>query len=105
MKVVDKNYLVNIESYRNNGVEKKNSDQQPVKQTKAASNGDKVALSPQARQIQEARVIIDSLPDVRQDKIDELKSRIANNTYEIDAKKIAEKMIDTALNNEQLTQE
>jgi negative regulator of flagellin synthesis FlgM len=103
MKVADKNFLINIESYRNNGVEKKNADQQSVRQTNAASNGDKVALSPQAQQIQEARVIIESLPDVRQDKIDELKSRIASNTYEIDATKIAKKMIDNALKNEYLT--
>ena len=54
---------------------------------------DRVALSPEAKQIQEVRKRLDSLPDVREDKVAEIKEQIAAGTYTIDGEKIAFKMI------------
>ena len=44
--------------------------------------------------------ILDTLPDVREEKVAQIKQRIEEGSYEIDGKKIAEKMIGEALINE-----
>jgi negative regulator of flagellin synthesis FlgM len=54
---------------------------------------DKVALSPEAKQIQDVKKRLDSLPDVREDKVAEIKEQIEAGTYTIDGEKIAFKMI------------
>ena len=46
-----------------------------------------------AKRIQEAQSQLQSIPDVRADKVAELKGRIENGTYEAKADQIAEKMI------------
>lgn len=53
------------------------------------ATGDRVSVSPEARLRTEALVTAMNTPDVRQDKIDALKERIASGTYEIDSRSIA----------------
>jgi negative regulator of flagellin synthesis FlgM len=43
---------------------------------------------------------LDEIPDVRADKVSQLKSQIQNGTYEINADKIAGKMIKESLLND-----
>lgn len=57
------------------------------------SSGDRVTLSPQARELREARRALEALPDVREDKVADIRARIAAGTYRIDAAAIADKMI------------
>ncbi|RLC28290.1 MAG: flagellar biosynthesis anti-sigma factor FlgM [Deltaproteobacteria bacterium] len=60
---------------------------------------DKVDLSETAREMQEMKTRLDAVPDIRGEKVEEIKNRIENETYQIDAKKIAIKMIrDSMLN-------
>lgn len=54
---------------------------------------DKVALSPEAKQIQEAKKRLDALSEVREDKVAEIRGQIDAGTYHIDSEKIAFKMI------------
>jgi negative regulator of flagellin synthesis FlgM len=59
-----------------------------------------VVISDTAKRIQEAQSKIQAIPDVRTEKVAELKARIENGTYEIHADKIAGKMIRDSLINE-----
>jgi negative regulator of flagellin synthesis FlgM len=43
---------------------------------------------------------LESIPDVREDKVAELKEQVESGTYEIDAEKIAEKMLKDSLLND-----
>jgi negative regulator of flagellin synthesis FlgM len=52
--------------------------------------------------VQEARRQLDDIPDVREDKVSQLRSQIQNGTYEINADKIADKMIKEGLLNDVL---
>jgi negative regulator of flagellin synthesis FlgM len=61
---------------------------------------DSVELSPKAKEMQEAMKILDTLPDVREDKVAQIKQQIEEGSYEIDGKKIAEKMIGESLIND-----
>ena len=58
---------------------------------------EKVTLSGRAKEVQQARQIIAGLPDVRKDKVADLKARIDDGSYQVDGEKIAEKMIGESL--------
>ena len=58
---------------------------------------EKVALSARARDIQQIKNAVASLPEIREEKVQELKSQIENGTYNISGTKIAEKMVGESL--------
>lgn len=58
---------------------------------------EKVSLSPAARDIQRAEQALRELPDVREEKIEELKQRIEAGEYEIKGDRIAEKILSESL--------
>jgi negative regulator of flagellin synthesis FlgM len=64
------------------------------------SSGDKVELSPEAKMISQAIKAVEALPDVRENKVAEIRERIANGTYRIDGKEVAEKMIKESFLNQ-----
>lgn len=63
----------------------------------AAAVTEKVDLSSRAKDIQQVRQILEDIPDVREDKVAELKRQIDNGTYQVNADKIAEKMVSESL--------
>ena len=58
-----------------------------------------VEISENAKLMQHASQIAKSSPDVRPDKVAELKKKIQDGTYEIDSAKIADKLVEEHLNN------
>lgn len=54
-------------------------------------------ISSKARDMATARAAATSAPDVREDKIAELKRRIAEGKYEVDSTKIADKLVNDHL--------
>ena len=69
-------------------------------QPAAAAKADTVVISETAKRIQDAKAALDAVPDVRSDRVAELKGQIENGTYEIKADKIADKMIKDSLLND-----
>jgi negative regulator of flagellin synthesis FlgM len=59
---------------------------------------DKVSLSSMSRDMQTAKDSVAAVPDVRQDKVDEIKQAVESGNYEIDPNKIAEKMLGMNVN-------
>jgi negative regulator of flagellin synthesis FlgM len=68
----------------------------PASQT----DGDKVELSAQAKQVQAASKIATSFPEVREDKVAQIRNQIETGTYQIDAGKIAAAMLKEAFSDE-----
>lgn len=91
---------VNIEAYVNQVQEKDKVDAAAEQPEKQQNKADTVALSNAAKNIQEAQKQLEAIPDVREDKVAELKEQIENGTYEIDAEKIADKMLKDSLFND-----
>ena len=58
---------------------------------------DTVVISDAAKRIQEAQKQIQTIPDVRADKVAEIRNQIESGTYEIKADEIAGKMIKESL--------
>ena len=64
------------------------------------NSADKVVLSPRAREIQDARQQVESLPDVRKDKVHRIRRQIAAGTYSVNGDEIAFKMIKESVFNQ-----
>ena len=63
----------------------------------AAIATERVDLSAKAKEFQRIRQIVDQTPDVREEKIQELKDRIESGNYTVDSGKVAAKMLGESL--------
>lgn len=74
-----------------------NQRTQPDQSAQGAANaqqmGDKVALSPEARNLATAMGVASSSPDTRADKVRELKEQVQAGTYKPDIRKAATNLI------------
>lgn len=69
-----------------------------IKQPKKTSLGeDKVDLSAEGKEIQALRQKIAQLPEVREEKVAQLRAALQAGTYKVSAREIAEKMVDRSL--------
>ncbi len=91
------------ESLKSKNTEKANSKRNEKSSASAADSdmkalaGAKAEISPRARESAQARDVALSTPDVREDKIRELKSRIADGKYNINPQGIADHLVDEHL--------
>ena len=100
MKVTGNNPSVNLDTYLRNTKNGENLKGTKESDGKVRINEDSITLSSRAKEIQEAKRLFESVPDIREEKIAEIKKRIDQGEYKIDEKKIAEKMIRESLLNE-----
>jgi negative regulator of flagellin synthesis FlgM len=91
---------VNIEAYVNQVQDKDKVDATSEQPEKQQTKADTVVLSDTAKKVQEAQKQLEAIPDVREDKVAQLKEQIENGTYDMDEEKIAGKMIKDALLND-----
>ena len=102
MKITDKNPYVNLDAYTKNVKDKERIDNQDTQAPKQVMEEDKVVLSQEAKKIQEAKKLMDSIPDIREEKVAKIKAQIENGTYQVEEKKLAAKIIKESLLNELL---
>jgi len=82
----------------NTDVARASGTQQAAKahhQAKHAKSADSVTLSDSARSLAAARDAVRSAPDVRDDKVSEIKQQVSDGTYKVSAKALARKMLDS----------
>ena len=53
-----------------------------------------------AKELQKANEQLKEIPDVREDKVNQLKSQIENGTYKVDSEKTADKMVKESIVNQ-----
>ena len=97
---INGNQGIGIDAYVNQVQDKNKTGTPDNKPEKTAVKADTVVISDAAKRVQEARGQLDDIPDVREDKVSQLRSQIQNGTYEINADKIAGKMIKEGLLND-----
>lgn len=68
--------------------------------TPTPASGDKVVLSPRAREILESRKAAAALPDIRPEVVDRVRRDIASGTYVIQQDRIAVRMMHESLLNQ-----
>ena len=91
---------VNIDAYVNQVQDKDKADAKSKQAEKQQTKTDTVVLSDTAKTVQEAQTQLEQIPDVREEKVAELREQVESGTYEIDAEKIADKMLKEALLND-----
>lgn len=74
--------------------EKQLSDEIKVEEKNLSGQDTIVDLSPALKETQAIRKIISSEPDVRENKVSELKERIESGRYKIDNEAVADKLVD-----------
>jgi len=100
MKIADKNPFINLEAYFESVKDQKRVNGS-AKQASGRINGeDKVELSPKGKEIQEAKRLLESIPDVRNERITLIKKQIEKGTYQINGEKTAGKMLREMFLNE-----
>jgi negative regulator of flagellin synthesis FlgM len=58
-----------------------------------SSDSDSISLSVRSREIAHMNELIQSTPDIRESRVEEVRMTLENGTYDVKAEKIAEKMI------------
>ena len=61
------------------------------------SPSDAVSLSDQAKSLAAARKAVHEAPEVRQEKVEAIRQAIADGTYQVSARELARKLIDTGV--------
>ncbi|HHY13597.1 MAG TPA: flagellar biosynthesis anti-sigma factor FlgM [Thermoanaerobacterales bacterium] len=82
-----------LQTYYKTKIEDKTSIQKKAS-VKTDSKQDKVELSKEAKEFMLAMEIISKSDDIRKGKVDEIKKRIEQGTYNIEGEKVAEKILD-----------
>jgi negative regulator of flagellin synthesis FlgM len=98
---IDKNTGIQVDTYVNQVHDKNNGESAAEKADNTAAKTDTVVISDAAKRIQEALAQLDEIPDVREDKVADLRKQIQNGTYEINPEKTAEKLLKEHLFNDQ----
>jgi negative regulator of flagellin synthesis FlgM len=91
---------VNIEAYVNQVQDKDKVDATSEQPEKQQTKADTVVLSDMAKKVQEAQKQLETIPDVREDKVAQLREQIENGTYDMDEEKTAGKILKDALLND-----
>jgi negative regulator of flagellin synthesis FlgM len=101
MDISTKNQAVSLERYINQVQLKQRVE--PADEKPAGQQGiktDTVHLSETAKLVHDAQKQIREIPDVRQDKVSEIKRMIADGTYQVKPDAVADKMIHESLLND-----
>lgn len=77
-----------VDAYKN-----RNSKSKAVPKNSTSPGQDRAEISSLGRELQTYRARLREMPEVRRDRVEDLKARINNGTYKPDAGKIAEGMI------------
>ena len=85
-----------IQQYQKNEFTKNEADKQVGAQSAVT---EKISLSIEAKDIQRIKQILDQAPDIREEKVLELKNMIDRGTYRVNPAKIAEKIVGESLIN------
>ena len=106
MKIAGDNPYLKLGAYVKNIKNDKEINVKDKEASKEVGNevitGDKVDISSKAKEIREAKMLLNSLPDIREEKVAQIKERVENGSYQIEEKKTAAKMIKGSLLDELL---
>ena len=91
------NQIGNLESSQNKLKEADNVNSQASE--KDFKKGTKVDISSASVEFSKAAEKMENVPKERTDKVAELKMMVQNDTYDVDSKKIAEKVLEDSITN------
>jgi flagellar biosynthesis anti-sigma factor FlgM len=104
MKVTDQNAPIQLDAYIRQAQQKRQPDETkaPVLQKPVA--GDKVELSDQAKQIQQATQSVNNESEVREDKVRQIQMEVEKGTYKVSGAQVATDMLNETIENNVILQ-
>ena len=90
--------IQNEESVKNlSSLLKTTSEKEAKTKTLKETEGDKVQLSPRAKEFQRIKDVLETVPEIREEKVAELTQSVKKGNYNPDTKKTAENLIKESL--------
>lgn len=87
-----------VEQLVSNKVQKRDDRGKADKtETRTTETGERVSLSEAAREVAAARSRVELIPDIRTERVEQLKDAISNGTYQVDGRAVAEKLLKETL--------
>jgi negative regulator of flagellin synthesis FlgM len=99
MEISDKHPNINL-TYVKQVQHRPADNDKPPANKKNDENGDVVALSATARDLQKVEKALEALPEVRLDQVQRIREAIEAGSYQIDSAKIADRMLRESLLND-----
>ena len=95
MKISEVNQQAETMQYVDSAQKPKPPERGPVSQPAKdkGREGDRVDLSPQSKEMQKIYNVLQATPDVRTERVAEVKKLIEEERYQVESKVVAEKMI------------
>jgi negative regulator of flagellin synthesis FlgM len=102
MKVNGENPPIPLTAYRNQILAAQSQTKPESTNSKTGVAVDKVQLSAQAREVQEATNALSKMPDVREEKVQQVKLEVEKGTYRVVGHKVAMDMLKETFENNML---
>ncbi|MBI5327352.1 MAG: flagellar biosynthesis anti-sigma factor FlgM [Deltaproteobacteria bacterium] len=96
MRITDKNALVELTSYLRGTENAAQKQDVNVKETSKTA-ADRVDISQRSKDIQKAREAVEAVPDVRENKVNDIKKSIEDKTYNVKGEAVANSIIKKSL--------
>ena len=95
MKIDGNSPILNLKAYLIKKEETEPSNETPQKEV--SSSSESVQLSARAKEIIKIQRLLESTPEIRQEKVEAIKKQIEEGTLRIDSREVAKKMIEEHL--------
>jgi negative regulator of flagellin synthesis FlgM len=102
VNIIDRNQPAGITAYTSHSSRVRKNENASFSQAVSGSCEDRVLLSPAAKEIQMAKSQLQDIPDVRIEKVAEIKNQIAQGIYSVPSETIAYRLMGESLLNELL---
>jgi negative regulator of flagellin synthesis FlgM len=100
MEITGKNIRPDVSNYVKQVDKPQNVGTTGQRQTPQRPQGDTVELSDEAKALQRLEKAVKDVPEVREDKVAEIRKQLAQGTYKVDGQKIAFNMLKESVFNE-----
>lgn len=100
--MIERNQPAGIKAYNRQTSRIRGNEKASANKSTSDSCEDRVLLSPMAKEIQMAKSQLQDIPDVRFEKVTEIKNQIDQGTYPVSSEKIAHRLMGESLLNELL---
>ncbi|MCJ8501281.1 flagellar biosynthesis anti-sigma factor FlgM [Desulfatitalea alkaliphila] len=106
MKVDGNNGTVELSAYLQNVQRQRaaSAGYERQEETRPVAEGDRVELSERAREVQQASRAAQALPEVREEKVAQVKMEVAQGTYNVNGEQAATAMLKESMENEMVLQ-
>lgn len=100
VNIIERNHPGNIKAYSSQTSKVRGNEKAPEIKSVSDPCEDRVFLSSMAKDIQMAKSQLEAIPDVRIEKVTEIKNQISQGTYSVSSEKIAHHLMGESLLNE-----